>query len=378
MSSSSSSSSSVATWSSAAYFNEDRLRKYLMGSFRLAVIVYVALYHLSPLTNINITTFGSANAAVRSDPENFVSAYAQSWRWLGHVYIGSIGALVNVQLCPLPVNLCLLAVAGAFIARDVCIYADPAMCVYAIKTFGGDYLAGKLDTLEWKLVLFFVVVACPLLIAYVSSSGNEYVATYGPITVYLLLIQVICECGDNYLESWKFFRYRYSYEVFNVLLFFSGTLKPYEQHIVLYDMVICLFYRISNTVIILIACADNGELLRLMKKYLFLFAGWWLGVNVVCVENPITAVSVMKCSVNKGFFLERHIALPAWDPILSLESVDGVLWRRLKDRFNKLLAVLPSVTELQVRVLVYTDSFFLISCTTGDNDTTVPGSGCCG
>jgi hypothetical protein len=224
MSSSSSSSSSVATWSSAAYFNEDRLRKYLMGSFRLAVIVYVALYHLSPLTNINITTFGSANAAVRSDPENFVSAYAQSWRWLGHVYIGSIGALVNVQLCPLPVNLCLLAVAGAFIARDVCIYADPAMCVYAIKTFGGDYLAGKLDTLEWKLVLFFVVVACPLLIAYVSSSGNEYVATYGPITVYLLLIQVICECGDNYLESWKFFRYRYSYEVFNVLLFFSGTL----------------------------------------------------------------------------------------------------------------------------------------------------------
>jgi hypothetical protein len=40
--------------------------------------------------------------------------------------------------------------------------------------------------------------------------------------------------------------------------------------------------------------------------------------------------------------------------------------------------VLPSVTELQVRVLVYTDSFFLISCTTGDNDTTVPGSGCCG
>ena len=43
---------------------------------------------------------------------------------------------------------------------------------------------------------------------------------------------------------------------------------------------------------------------------------------------------VLKSSNKKGSFIERLLALPAWSPIYSLESVDGKTWQELASDFN--------------------------------------------
>lgn len=49
---------------------------------------------------------------------------------------------------------------------------------------------------------------------------------------------------------------------------------------------------------------------------------------------------------DKGSVIEELLALPAWYPILSLESVNHDLWKELKRNFLKFSALLPSKTEL--------------------------------
>ena len=49
----------------------------------------------------------------------------------------------------------------------------------------------------------------------------------------------------------------------------------------------------------------------------------------------------MKRSSIKGDGLERHVATPAWRPLLSLESVDGDLYERMVRAFHELVAELP-------------------------------------
>ena len=50
----------------------------------------------------------------------------------------------------------------------------------------------------------------------------------------------------------------------------------------------------------------------------------------------------------QGDGLESRLACPAWDPVLSLESVDGPLWRELRDDFNAMMRVVPPPAKLQV------------------------------
>ena len=55
------------------------------------------------------------------------------------------------------------------------------------------------------------------------------------------------------------------------------------------------------------------------------------------------------CNATQGEGLESAIACPAWAPILSLESVDGELWRGLRTDFDALMRQLPPAAALQVR-----------------------------
>lgn len=48
----------------------------------------------------------------------------------------------------------------------------------------------------------------------------------------------------------------------------------------------------------------------------------------------------MKASVQKGHALEKYIASPAWLPLLSLESIDGPIWRSMRTQFDFLLVKL--------------------------------------
>lgn len=172
--------------------------------------------------------------------------YFTSYRWIGHCYIGAIGAIVNVNLLQsFRMNIFALMIAGVFILYDISTN-DLSMLIYLLKTFCGDFIAGKLDTVEWKSVLAFAFIITIPYIIY-----KEFCLQYFRIFSVLFTLQFICEYGDNYLEHMIFFRHRYSYDVFAILLLLANhngfiTFAPYEMAIIQYDFLICLCYRISN------------------------------------------------------------------------------------------------------------------------------------
>ena len=72
-----------------------------------------------------------------------------------------------------------------------------------MKTFAGDQLAGKLDTAEWKLVLFFTF-GCMVPWVYFASGSMDAAASafalYARILPILFLVQAVCEYGDAHYE----------------------------------------------------------------------------------------------------------------------------------------------------------------------------------
>jgi cytochrome P450 len=63
-------------------------------------------------------------------------------------------------------------------------------------------------------------------------------------------------------------------------------------------------------------------------------------------SNPELCASVLARSVDKGSLIEGLVACPAWEPAFSVESVNGVLWKRLR----KIVAIiLPSIDVLKLK-----------------------------
>ena len=112
-----------------------------------------------------------------------------------------------------------------------------------------------------------------------------------------------------------------------------------------HDLVICLFYRVSNLCIILVKngwlkdCGARAE--RVARKALFRVFAAFANQRLVNVTDVDVATAVLKRSSIKGDGLERHVATPAWRPLLSLESVDGDLYERMVRAFHELVAELP-------------------------------------
>lgn len=308
------------------YFNPDRLDKYGYGVLRLAAVVLIAFLSAP-------SGHGTAADAL---------AYWHSWRWIGHAYIGIIGAAVNVSVVSLRTNLAMLAVAGAWCAWDVRAH-DLSAVIYLMKTFGGDFFAGKLDTTEWKLVLLFVFGLFGPSVLYLQDSLHSFSASYLRILIVLFCLQLFCEYGDNHMEHYKFFRHRYSYEVTGLALVLLIPLESHELAVVQYDMVICLFYRISNLIIIVLVNAYMSKLFVAIALKLHSFV---IGVPVVMVTDPELVSLVLRECNKKGEALEKHLSVPAWKPILSLESEDGPLWKSMSKDFHKLLKCLPPVSKL--------------------------------
>ena len=50
------------------------------------------------------------------------------------------------------------------------------------------------------------------------------------------------------------------------------------------------------------------------------------------IENIEEIINILQL-INKGKFIEHHIATPAWYPIISLESCDNELWKEVKQNF---------------------------------------------
>ena len=226
---------------SSPYFSSDRAAKYGWGLPRLALVCLIA-FELAPRASIAVSSPSQA-AALGFLP------YLRSGRWIGHLYIGSIGAAVNVQIRSVAFNLCMLGGAAALILYDMRL--DYAILIYMLKTFSGDFIAGKLDTFEWRLVLLFTGIVA--VAAWHLEAANAPLAfqPYTRILPALATVQLICELGDAHLENWSFFRHRYSFEMLSLLVLFGLHLTPEEFLPIQHDLVICLGYGASNLAIIL-------------------------------------------------------------------------------------------------------------------------------
>tara|TARA_B110000977_G_scaffold112505_1_gene145783 strand:- start:5440 stop:7515 length:2076 start_codon:yes stop_codon:yes gene_type:complete len=357
---------------SGGYFTTDRARKYGWGVPRLLLLT-VCAFEVVPRFFLNASSDdleGMAMSRVKGlEPGESIHhplkllTYLHSMRWLGHAYMGSIGAGVNVQVLGFVGNLAMLLAAAAFCVWDVRI--DYSIVIYLAKTFSGDFLAGKLDTAEWRLVLFWTFgVLGPAMFLLAGMDGEAIgvdainfsqslsaFSKYSRILPVLFLIQTVCEFGDAHLEHHrlvgKFFRHRYGFEFFTscCLTLLPGGITPYELLVVQHDLVICLFYRISNLAIILhkngLYKSVGASVEKTSRKALFRVFGFFSNQKLVNITDIDTAVAVLKASSVKGDGLERHVASPAWRPLLSLESVDGKLYDDMVGEFHKLVKHLP-------------------------------------
>ena len=111
----------------------------------------------------------------------------------------------------------LLIVGGIFCIGHI-YFIDSTILLCLAKTFIGDTIAGKIDTSEWKSAVFFTF--CSILLCFILEI-NIFLNIL-PLFIIMSLIQLITELGDNYLESYLFFRHRYSFELmtlFELIIF---------------------------------------------------------------------------------------------------------------------------------------------------------------
>lgn len=73
------------------------------------------------------------------------------------------------------------------------------------------------------------------------------------------------------------------------------------------------------------------------KEFYFWLLGKKYGNNIVYFkelnQNNIILINKVLCLQDKGNFIEYSVATPAWEPIISLESVDGDQWVQVKQNF---------------------------------------------
>jgi len=65
---------------------------------------------------------------------------------------------------------------------------------------------------------------------------------------------------------------------------------------------------------------------------------WKYSVKRICYYKVLTLDNIDEINkilqlTQKGMFIERRIAIPAWRPILSLESEDNEQWKEIKTNF---------------------------------------------
>ena len=117
-----------------------------------------------------------------------------------------------------------------------------------------------------------------------------------------------------------------------------------------YDLVICLFYRVSNLCIIVYKSGAAGSAAAavavVLRKACFRVFGALSGQRLVNVTDAEVATAVLRASDVKGDALERHVATPAWRPLLSLESVDGSLYKSMLKDFHVMMKALPPQSKL--------------------------------
>lgn len=76
----------------AGYFSADRRAKYGAGALRMALLVAFA-FGVAPRLQ---TAYAGGGGSGFDSPHWCVTLdYLRSWRWLGHAYLGAMGAVVS-------------------------------------------------------------------------------------------------------------------------------------------------------------------------------------------------------------------------------------------------------------------------------------------
>eukprot|EP00042_Codosiga_hollandica_P034931 m.252499 g.252499 ORF g.252499 m.252499 type:complete len:478 (+) comp54523_c0_seq1:211-1644(+) len=125
-----------------------------------------------------------------------------------------------------------------------------------------------------------------------------------------------------------------------VLLCLWSQIGPWHERICLLLFVV---YSFNVT-------TDRMDIEYCMAQVLFYrVAAFLQGTNplVDLSDDPKLFGECMKANSNKGKMLEYHFSCSAWEPILSVESVDGELWEQMHARMITFMKTLPSVEELE-------------------------------
>ncbi|KAH7488422.1 hypothetical protein PRIC1_007461 [Phytophthora ramorum] len=92
--------------------------------------------------------------------------------------------------------------------------------------------------------------------------------------------------------------------------------------------------------------ATVGIRSQALRAALLHLLAFFQGVRVKWITDPDLVIRVLKATSNKGDLIETLLSLPAWSPIVSLESVNGEQWRRMKACFTKVAQVLQPISHL--------------------------------
>ncbi|TDH68979.1 hypothetical protein CCR75_000942 [Bremia lactucae] len=111
----------------------------------------------------------------------------------------------------------------------------------------------------------------------------------------------------------------------------------------LHQWILCAVLVLTAIVVVFAAIGMRSQCLRGCLLQLLALCE---GVKLQWVTEPNFAFHVLKSSDNKGQLIEAKLSLPAWYPVVSLESVSGAQWRKMKTQFTKLLQVLQPIANL--------------------------------
>jgi hypothetical protein len=188
---------------------------------------------------------------ILSFPLNFKNlSTQQNWRPFVYAFFGSGGAIVNTRVLSQSKNLLLLSIASVLAIYDLRL--DPSAFIFISTTLAGDFFAKKLDTFECRVAGIITLIIVYFYFFISNINILNFIANYGTIWAALFLVQCIAEYGDNHLERLVFFRHRYAFEFGIILILISLNLSYLDAQFIGLDLLSCLFYRISNFLIVVL------------------------------------------------------------------------------------------------------------------------------
>ena len=308
-------------------------------------------------------------------PSEFGQYFSHIHECLLMMAIGAVGACTNVLHCSPLTNLTLVVLIAAPTIAHIMIQmaqGDRTILVFALKTALGDFLAGKIDSPLYSILFGICILGLfPAIFLTMLALNPEYQMTsiwipYHRVFPALFLIQFTSELGDRKLERFVFFRHRYCFELLTLSLCLALSLGPYspmshlEFRAIATDLVSCVFYRATNALIILAVRLSEGETstVRIAVAIGFKLYSFLCRENFMLIKSPEVAKEVMSQSKSKGRIgLESNIVAPAWQPALSLESLDGNQWKSMRAEFDSLVKIIfPSPFKASDRMRSITAS----------------------